>query len=100
MRPDGGTASGALVLEALEYDARVVAAEPEGVGDRDANVGVTRLVRDVVQVALGILDLVVDRRRQLPVADREDGEQRFDRAGGPEAVTGRTLRRRDRRLAC
>ena len=58
---------------------------------------VARLVRDVVEVALGILGLVVDRRRHLPVAHRERREDGLDRAGGAEAVTRRALRRRHRR---
>src|SRR4051812_39449871 len=49
----------------------VVAAEAERVRDADGGVRrVARLVRDVVEVALGVRLLVVDRRRQLPAADR------------------------------
>src|ERR687888_1660291 len=83
------------LFEPLEDDRRVVPTEAERVRDGDAHVGLARLVRDVVEVALRILDLVVDRRRQLAVANREDREERLDRAGCAQAVTGRTLRRRD-----
>src|SRR4029077_9246443 len=52
-----------LVLEALEDDAGVVAAEAEAVRHRDLDVGVACLVGHVVEIAGGILNLVVDRRR-------------------------------------
>src|SRR5438067_1662836 len=53
------------VVEPLEDDRRVVAAEPERVRHRHAHVCVAGFVRDVVEIALRILDLVVDGRRQL-----------------------------------
>ena len=55
-----------------------------------------RLVRDVVEVALGVRRLLVDRRRHLAVARRQDAEDRLDRAGRAEAVAGGALRRGDR----
>ena len=63
----------ALAVVAAEHDRRVVAAEAERVRDGDLEVG--RLagdVRDVVEVAVGVGLLVVDRRRDDPVAQRED----------------------------
>jgi hypothetical protein len=53
----------------------------------NAHVGVTGFVRDVVEIALGILDLVVDRRLELHVPDRECQEDRLDRARRPEAMS-------------
>src|SRR5262249_42734485 len=47
-----------LIVEALEHDAGVVPTEAEAVRDGDLNVGVARLVRDVVEIARGIGDLV------------------------------------------
>ena len=57
-----------------------------------------RLVRDVVEVALGIRLLVVHRRREDAVVDREHAHHRLDRAGRAEAVAGHRLRRGDGEL--
>ena len=57
-----------------------------------------RLVRDVVEVALRVGRLVVDRRREDALVEREHAHHRLDRAGRPEAVAGHRLRRRDREL--
>src|SRR5438270_9658754 len=84
-----------LVLELTHDDAGVVPAEAERVRDADGDVGLPRLVRDVVEVALGILLLVVDRRRQHPAIDGKNREDGFHGTGGAEAVPGRALRRGD-----
>ena len=73
-------------------------AEAEAVRHCDLDVGVASLVRHVVEIARRILHLVVDRRRQLRVTDREDREHRLDRAGRSEAVAGCSLRARNRSL--
>ena len=71
-RGAGGVRSaGTGLLDAAEQDAAVVAAEAHRVRERDVDLGLARLVRDVVEVALRIGDLVVDRRREHAVADRE-----------------------------
>ena len=57
-----------------------------------------RLVRDVVEVALGVGLAVVDRRRQDAVVEREHAHHRLDRAGRAEGVAHHRLRRRDREL--
>jgi hypothetical protein len=75
-----------------------MSAEAEGVGNGDADVGLAGFVGDVVEVALGVWRVVVDRRRQHALVDRERAEGRFDGAGGAEAVPGRALRRGGRRL--
>ena len=82
-----------LDSEAAEHDRCVVPAEAGRVRDGDADVGFACLVRDVVEVALGIGRLVVDRRRQHAFVDRERAEERLDRARGTEGVPGRTLGR-------
>jgi hypothetical protein len=66
-----------------------VAAEAERIGNGDLQVGrLARDVRDVVEVALGVRLLLVDRRREDAVAEREDAERRLDRACAAEAVAG------------
>src|SRR5579862_4301148 len=83
------------LLELADDHAGVVAAEAERVVDRDIDVRLARLVRHVVEIALGILELVVDRRRQHALVHGEGREERLDRAGAAEAVAGRALRARD-----
>src|SRR5215211_7375964 len=82
----------ALAVELLYDDAGVVAAEAERVGDPDPDRSLARLVGDVVEVALGIRVVVVDRRRQRVAVDREHREDRLDRARGAQAVAGGALR--------
>src|SRR5690348_5018712 len=87
-----------LVVEPANDERGVVAAEAERVRQRDVELRcVTRLVRNVVEIAVGIRRFVVDRRRELAVVHGKRGEDRLDRAGRTEAVTGRALRRRHRR---
>src|SRR5439155_20245168 len=62
------------VFELADHDAGVVPAEAERVRDADGDVGLPRLVRDVVEIALGVLLLVVDRRGQQAAFDGEHGE--------------------------
>ena len=52
-----------LSRKATEHDRCVVPTETGRVRDGDANVGGASLVRDVVEIALGVGRLVVDRRR-------------------------------------
>src|SRR5919206_4086834 len=84
-----------LVFELLHDQARVVPAEAERIREADADLGLARLVRDVVEIALRVRLVVVDRRRQHAALDGEDREDRLDRAGRAEAMAGCALRRRD-----
>src|SRR6267143_3452663 len=65
-----------------EGQRRVGAAEAEGVRQRRLDVLLARLVRDVVEVAVRVGRLVVDRRRQHAVMQREHRGDRLDAAGG------------------
>src|SRR5262249_14436887 len=89
LSPSGDTA---------EQHAAVVAAEAHRVRERDVHLHAARLVRDVVEVAVGVGLAVIDRRRQDPVAHRERAEDRLDRAGGGEGVPHHRLARRDGEL--
>jgi len=67
-----------LSLEAAQHEAGVVPAEAERVGNGDPDVGLAGFVRDVVEVALGVRRVVVDRRRptssaQLPIVSSARG---------------------------
>ena len=81
-----------------EEHAGVVPAEAHRVRQRDVDLHAARLVRHVVEVALGIGIAVVDRRRQDALVQRADAHHRLDRAGRPEEVPEHRLRRRDREL--
>ena len=63
--------------------------------ERDLELDLPRLVRDVVEVALRVGVAVVDRRRQQLVVERERAHHRLDRPRGAEAVAGDGLRRGD-----
>src|SRR5512132_1532846 len=78
-----------LSLKTAQHEAGVVPTEAERVRDGDPDVGLARLVRNVVEVAISIGRLVVDRRRQHAVADCERAEDRFNGTGGTETVAGR-----------
>src|SRR5256885_3589971 len=88
------------VFELAHDDAGVAPAEAERIRDADGDVSLARLVRDVVEVALGIFLLVVDRRRQQAAVDGEHGEDGLDRTRGAEAVTRRALGRGSAYLRC
>src|SRR4051812_17332385 len=62
---------------AAEDDDAVVPAEAEGVGEGDVDLLRPRAVRDVVEVAVGILEGLVDRRGEHAVMRREQGEDCF-----------------------
>src|SRR5207237_3519309 len=83
----------ALVGNAAEEDAAVVAAEAHRVRERNLDLCLARLVRHVVEVARRVGVLVVDRRRELPVPQREDAHHRLDRARGRTAEAHVGLRR-------
>ena len=72
-----------LSLEAAQHEAGVVPAEAERVGNDDPDVGLAGFVRDVVEVALGVGRVVVDRRRQHALVDRERAEDRLDAPAAP-----------------
>src|SRR6478672_5461068 len=88
-----------LVFDALQHDRRVVTAETERVRHGYAHVRIACFVRDVVEITCRILDLVVDGRRQLAVANRKRRKDRLKRSAGAEAVARRPLCRRHRSLA-
>src|ERR1044071_611353 len=87
-----------LLLIPLEEQRRVRPAEAEAVRERVVEARLAWLVGDVVEVALGVWVDVVDGRREPPVVDGEDGEDRLDAARGAEQVAGHRLRRTHREL--
>src|SRR3954453_9671667 len=69
----------ALLVPAAHDDRRVVASDAERGRDRDVEVwDAARLVRDVVEVAVGTAVVVVNRRGIITVDGRLPGEHRLD----------------------
>ena len=79
-------------VRATEHERRVAPAEPERIRERDPRAHVPRLVRDVIERALRIRPLEVDRRRQDAGLERADAQQRLERPGRAEQVTRHRLR--------
>src|SRR5207249_5884404 len=63
---------------AREDERDVVAAEPHGVGERDRDLCLARAIRDVVEIALGVADLLIDRRREDALAHRDRKSTRLN----------------------
>src|SRR5919202_152921 len=81
-----------------DRQACVLAAEPERVRQRELEPRrLARALGHVVEVAIGVGLLVVQRRRQHAAAHRLDAHERLDRAGRAEQVPDRQLRRGHRR---
>src|SRR3972149_10630571 len=84
---------------ALEEQRAVRATEAERVAEHVAQPGLARLVRHAVEVALGVLILDVDRRRDQLVPERERRDPGLEPAGRAEQVSRHRLRRAERQRA-
>src|SRR5437764_2120238 len=71
----------------------VVAAEPERIRQRRVDSLRARDVGYIVEIAVRVGVLVVDRRRQTTLQDRFDADDRFDRDPGPAQRAGHALGR-------
>src|SRR5690242_1842516 len=89
-RVSSETAGGAtrLFLVALDGEGHVVTPEAEAVAQHAANRAMGRGVGRVVEVELRIRRLIVDRRRDDAVANRQRADDELHRAGRAEHVTG------------
>src|SRR5216684_3393585 len=85
-------------LWGLDYEARVVPAEAERVRQRHLDVGFARLVGHVVEVALWVGLVEVDRGRQQAAIQGEDASSGLDGAGGTKQVPVDRLGGADRKL--
>ena len=81
-----GTVPPPLTLEPLQDQGPVVAAETERVAQRDVNFGFPGLVGNVVQIQLGVGELVVHSGGDQVVFHRLQADDGFHRAGGAEQV--------------
>src|ERR1700674_240080 len=85
-------------LGAFDHERGVVAAEPERVREGHLGVRLASLVGDVVQVALRVRVVQVDRRRQQTAVEREHARGGLEGAGGAQQVTVDGFGRADREL--
>src|SRR3989304_3348871 len=102
VRKDYGESWGlghALAREAAEDQRGVGAAEAERVRQRDIDIALARLVRHQVDRGFDRRVVEVDGGRGDPVADRQDREDRLDRAGGAEQMADAGFGRRHGNLA-
>src|SRR5689334_9197633 len=81
-----------------EEQRRVRSAEAERVVERVLDAALATGERDVVELALGILILEVDRRRDLSFGDRHRADRALHRTGRAEQVAHHRLRRADPEL--
>src|SRR5438132_71171 len=79
------------LLDGPGDDAAVVAAEAEAIGDGTANAGFACHVGDVVEVAVGVGRLIVDRGMEDAALDAEDGGDHLDGAAGAKEMADHTL---------
>ena len=75
----------------LDDQGRVMSAKPEGVGEGDVHVSPAGVVGHVVEVALWVGMLVVDRRRHNAIPDGEHRDDGLDPAGCANEVPGHGL---------
>src|SRR6266550_1758619 len=85
-------------LGGAEDERGVVSAEAHRVGERGLDRSGARFVRYVVEVECGVGRLVVDRRRDAPIAHGQHAGHGLERPSRTEQVTGHRLRRRDHEL--
>jgi hypothetical protein len=82
-------------LELFEGEHRVGAPKAEGVRERHPYIGLPGYIRDIVQIAPWIGGLIVDRWRNDPAANRQDGEDGLHAAGSAQEVANHGFRRAD-----
>src|SRR5438552_2943725 len=88
--PCADQASGGL---ATDDERDVMPTEPHGVREREVDLRLSRAIGYVVEVALRIASLLIDRRRKQSIPHPEDAERGFDRACRAQSVPGHRFRR-------
>src|ERR1051325_1425784 len=98
-KPQAAAATRSNTLFVLgENQRRIRPAEAERVREHVAHWLRAGLIRHVVEIAVGIGRLVVDRRRQHVFLHHQRRDGRLEPAGGAEEVAGHRLRRADGEL--
>ena len=75
------------LVEFFDYEAGVLSAESETVGESNIDFSFSRFVRNVIEIALRIGFDLVDSRVKDAVVDALDACNCFERAGSSEGVT-------------
>ena len=94
---DGRIYSG-LAVKAADDQRDILTAKAKAIGEHMLDTGFTGLVGNVVEIAVRILDFVVDRRWEDAPADGHDTGDQFHRAGGGDQVAEHALAAGDRDL--
>ena len=82
-----------LSIDSAQRDHGILSTKAEAVGQGDLRFGTPGLVGDIVQVAIGIRGVEVDRGGELTVDDRQGRERCLDSTGGSQGVSGHRLGR-------
>ena len=89
--PERSDADGSCSFVFAKHDAGVVAAESKAVAHRDPDIAGDRMIGRVIEIAIGIGRLIIDRRCDRGGLDRLAKDHRFDAAAGTERMSQRTL---------
>src|SRR5260370_29779501 len=82
-----------LAGPALKNERGIGASKSKGIRKRVFHGRFARMIRNVIQITLGIWSLVIDRGWQNLVAQREDADPCFQSAGSAEQMSGHGLGR-------
>src|SRR5438045_9093584 len=92
-----------LFAKSAHDEGNILPAESKTVGEGEVAASFAGGVGDVIEVAVGVGVLVVDRRRQNVIANREQADDRLRGPGGGNQVAHHALgagaRRADRAVA-
>ena len=83
-------------FESSNDERDILAAESEAVRQRDVDRGFTSSMRDIIEIAVGIGIVEIDRRRSDTVAYRQQADDRLDAPRGRDQMTHHALGARDR----
>ena len=86
--------------DAVIINTCAVTAEAERIRKRDVDIAVTSLVRNDIEVTVGVGYFVIDGRRHKAVLQRKRCDDRFDRTCRTEKVTCHRLCGADHKLVC
>src|SRR3954469_13139743 len=84
-----------LSSPAFEEERAIRPAEAEGVAERVFHTRFARVIRDAIEIALGVLIVQINGRRQALILQRQNRDASFESAGAAEQVPGHRFRGAD-----
>src|SRR4051812_27745200 len=87
-----------LSSPAFEEERAIRPAEAEGVAERVFHTRFARVIRDAIEIALGVLIVQINGRRQALILQRQNRDASFESAGAAEQVPGHRFRGADGNL--